>query len=151
MTVIRGRVSDLEEAEDLGMAVFELAWTRLRGGETVALPWLYRCARNVVGNEYHRRNRNARLHLRLVSDYEVNSLVFAEDRDPQLAAAVKTLPVADREIVAMVYWYDLTLREAAEVLGVSEASVKMRMSRLRRRLRILLSPLRAVNEGVANG
>lgn len=133
------------------MAVFELAWARLRGGETVALPWLYQCARNVVGNEYHRRNRNARLHLRLVSDYEVNSLVLPEDRDPELTAAIRTLPVADRELVAMVYWYDLTLRETADVLGLSEASVKMRISRLRRRLRALLSPLRTVNEGVANG
>ncbi|MDQ0646954.1 DNA-directed RNA polymerase specialized sigma24 family protein [Microbacterium natoriense] len=34
------------------MAVFELAWTRLSHGETVGRPWLYRCARNVVGNEY---------------------------------------------------------------------------------------------------
>lgn len=133
------------------MAVFELAWTRLRDGEEVALPWLYTCARNVVGNEYHRRNRNARLQLRLESNYEVNPQALAEGRDPELTAAVRRLPVADRELVAMVYWYDLTLRETAEVLGVSEASVKMRISRLRRRLRIMLAPLSAADDGATNG
>lgn len=124
VTVIRGRVTDVEEAEDLTMAVFELAWKRIREGERIGLPWIYGCARNVVGNEYQRRDRHRRLQLRLVSDYKANALVLPAERDLELVAAVRRLTVADREMIAMVYWYGLSLKEVAEVLGSSEASVK---------------------------
>ncbi|WP_269777937.1 RNA polymerase sigma factor [Microbacterium suaedae] len=138
--VIRGRVSDMHEAEDLAMAVFELAWKRVRQGEQIGLSWLYRCARNVVGNEYQRRDRNRRLQLRLVSDYQANALVFPEERNVELVAAVQCLPLAERELVAMIYWYDLGAKEAADVLGTTVATVKMRISRIRRKLRPQISP-----------
>lgn len=148
-TVILGRVSDIDEAEDLAMAVSELAWTRFRLGEEIGLPWLYRCARNVVGNEYQRRDRDRRLQLRLVSDYDVNALVFPVERDVELVAAVRRLPLVDREVVAMVYWYDLSLKEVGEILGASEASVKMRVSRIRKKLRAHLTATR-VSSGEVN-
>lgn len=133
------------------MAVFELAWTRLRSGEQIGLPWLYQCARNVVGNEYQRRERNAKLRLRLVSDYEANALVFPAERDLDLATAIGNLPLPERELIAMVYWYDLTLREVALILGTSEASAKMRVSRARRKLHVLLTSPRPVKGGAVYG
>lgn len=152
VTVIRGRVSNHEEAEDLAMAVFEIAWAQAAQGKQITLPWLYRCARNVVGNEYQRRDRNGRLHVRLVSDYEANPLVLPVERDIDLVTAIRELSVVDRELIAMVYWYDLTLKEVAEILGASQASVKMRLSRLRKRLRgVLESHLPATKEANTHG
>lgn len=142
----------MEEAEDLAMAVFELAWKRFGQDDPAGLPWLYRCARNVVGNEYQRRDRDRRLLLRLISDYEVNALVFPVEREIELVAAIQKFPLVDRELVAMVYWYDLSLKEVAEILGTTEASVKMRISRIRKKLRSeLVSPANVAEEANTSG
>ncbi len=135
------------------MAVFELAWEHISNDEPIGLPWLYRCARNVVGNEYQRRKRSQKLALRLVSDYVANALIMPTERDPQLVEAVKRLPLADRELIAMVYWYDLSLREAAGIIGVSEASIKMRLSRIRKKLRSMIDSPRneTTREGATHG
>lgn len=147
LTVIRMRVSDLDEAEDLGMAVFEIAWTRVRSGELVGLPWLYQCARNLIGNEYQRRERNAKLRSRLVSDHTAYALVLPAESHHELAAAMRKLSRPERELLAMVYWRDLALRDVAAMIGTSEASVKMRVSRVRRKLHALLTSPRPVARG----
>jgi len=135
LTVLDARVSDIHEAQDLAVGVFELALIRMRDGQEVGLPWLYQCARNLVGNEYQRRERRRRLHLRLVGEAIVQPPVVPEPSDGALAAALGTLAEAEREIIAMTYWYDMSAREIASVIGSTEGAVRVRLSRVRRQLR----------------
>jgi RNA polymerase sigma-70 factor (ECF subfamily) len=56
----------------------------------------------------------------------------------QLRRALAQLEDADREVLALRYLEDLSTKEVAAVLGVTEAAVKMRQLRALRRLRDLL-------------
>jgi RNA polymerase sigma-70 factor, ECF subfamily len=49
--------------------------------------------------------------------------------------AIRTLSAADRELVRLRYYEDLTCATLAEHFGQSEGTVKVRLHRLRRRLR----------------
>ena len=52
--------------------------------------------------------------------------------------AVLSLPEDLRVPVTLFYYEDLSVREIGQVLGISEAAVKTRLSRGRGRLRLLL-------------
>ncbi|MEZ5990565.1 MAG: sigma-70 family RNA polymerase sigma factor [Planctomycetota bacterium] len=58
-----------------------------------------------------------------------------DDRLPKLRRVVGGLPEALREAVLLFYFENLSVREMADHLGISEASVSQRLSRARARLR----------------
>jgi RNA polymerase sigma-70 factor (ECF subfamily) len=59
---------------------------------------------------------------------------IAEDRRARLAAAVRAMPLTYRQ-VAMLALEGLTVRETADVLGISPNAVAIRLSRAKDRLR----------------
>jgi RNA polymerase sigma-70 factor (ECF subfamily) len=59
-------------------------------------------------------------------------------RDPPLAAAFAQLSEGDREVLRLVAWEGLTLREAAVVLGCSAVACRVRFFRAKGRLAALL-------------
>jgi RNA polymerase sigma-70 factor (ECF subfamily) len=63
-----------------------------------------------------------------------------EDRyaDPDLAAALRQLPEAQRAAVVLFYYVDLPVREIAARLGSNSLAVRANLSRGRRRLQALL-------------
>jgi RNA polymerase sigma-70 factor (ECF subfamily) len=58
-----------------------------------------------------------------------------------LATAIKALPWSQREVLLLVHYEDLSLKEVAEVLELELAAVKSRLHRAREGLRIILQPL----------
>ena len=71
---------------------------------------------------------------------EVAARVDSEQRISQVHRALKRLPRHEQVTVELVYWAELTVAEAAEVLGVAPGTVRARLSRARRRLPDLLNP-----------
>ena len=59
---------------------------------------------------------------------------IGESRRRQLYEALEALPTAEREAVLLLLASDLDYRSAARVLRTTEAAVKMRLHRARRRL-----------------
>ena len=59
---------------------------------------------------------------------------IGEARRRQLHEALRALPAGEREAVLLLMASELDYRSAAEVLGTTEAAVKMRLHRARRRL-----------------
>ena len=57
------------------------------------------------------------------------------DEGLRVDAALNALSDADRELARLRYYEDLTCATLADRLGISEASVKVRLHRMRRRLR----------------
>jgi len=53
-------------------------------------------------------------------------------------AAIEQLPVSDREVLVMRYLEQLSVREIADITGLTQAAVKMRHLRALNRLRTLL-------------
>jgi len=126
---------DRSDVEDLAADVFAIAW---RKRDTVApgeeLPWLYRIASFQVAN--HRRKLAARASvLGLFSAPDAAPAADALlDGDPALALAYRRLPARSREVLALVVLDDLSVSQAATVLGVSPNAVSVRLHRAKKAL-----------------
>jgi RNA polymerase sigma-70 factor (ECF subfamily) len=132
-------------AEDLASATFLTAW-RKRAEVTLvrdsALPWLFTVVANLARSEYRSATRFRRAAHRLavpnsVADH-ADAVAHRIDDDRRLREVldeVRRLPRAEREAVELCLLGDLSTADAAELLGVAEASVRSRISRARARLR----------------
>lgn len=119
------------------------AWRRrntCRGEDQ--MPWMRQIARNEALRLLDRRRRRAEREL-LEEGSLVESGPGGEGSDIEeelvnkldVAQVLRRLPVADRQLLALRYEHDLTQPEVAEMLGIPEGTVKIRLHRLRGRLR----------------
>lgn len=69
-----------------------------------------------------------------LDDY-VQTLAFEEPGDQELFLEVMKLPRKLRVVLHLFYYEDCSVREVAEILGVSEGAVKTRLSRGRKALK----------------
>ncbi|WP_053736115.1 RNA polymerase sigma factor [Nocardia sp. NRRL S-836] len=135
-------------AEDLVSVVFMETW-RKRRSVTVdgspswsLLPWLYGVALGVTRNHHRSRSRyRAALDKVPLPDPagdhadDVARRVDAETRTRAVIAELEKLPAADREVLEMSAWSDLTQAQIAQVLGIPVGTVKSRISRAQRTVR----------------
>jgi len=68
-----------------------------------------------------------------------------------LMAAMRRLPAAQREAIALHYLADLPINEVATATGVPVGTVKARLSRGRAALAVLLADSPDSREGVRHG
>lgn len=67
-----------------------------------------------------------------------DELLALSESQRQLAGALEMLPARQREVLALVFYHDLTIAEAASVMNVSLGSARTHYERGKRRLRELL-------------
>ena len=72
---------------------------------------------------------------------EVEDPVEISERAAALRAALDSLPGRQREVLHLVFYQDLTVQEAAEVLEVSIGSARVHYDRGKKKLRALLSSM----------
>jgi RNA polymerase sigma factor (sigma-70 family) len=135
-------------AEDLTSSTFLTAWRRLGDVTLVnesARPWLYTVTGNLARREQRRLGRFSSALSRLprgrvVRDHaeDVAEQVDADRRLRVVLDAVATLPRAERRAVELCLLGGLSTAAASAVLGITETSVRARISRARSRLRGLL-------------
>lgn len=128
------------EAEDLTQDICAALPAKLSGfrGQARFTTWLWR----VTVNAAHDRRRRAATHARHADgwgDWEKNRRAAdgetAEAVD-WLSQAMRALPADLRDTLALVL-DDMTYREVAEVLGISEGTVSWRISEAKTKLRAL--------------
>jgi len=116
-----------DAVDDVVADVFVVCLRRLDRVPEEPLPWLYAVARKTLANERRRRERSAPA-----------GSVVARDPEPAgdaaLASAFAALSERDREILRLVAWEGLPLRDAAVVLGCSAVACRVRYHRARSRL-----------------
>jgi RNA polymerase sigma factor (sigma-70 family) len=131
-------------AEDVTQATFLTAWrrrTEVRLVDGSPLPWLLVTAGHQARTEQRTLTRWRNRLLRAPGDDtvadpadDVAGRLDDERRMRQVLEAVRGLPRAEREAVALCLWSGVSYAEAAAVLGVTESSVRSRVSRARARL-----------------
>lgn len=136
--VAERRLSSRHDAEEVATDAFRLAWEHHQAGGELNVPWLYVTVRNLVGNEYRRRDRREALSEKVTDDLRLkppgHGEFYSDVRD-----ALDRLSPHHREILIMTYWDQLTSREAAGVLGISSVAVRARLMRARHTLRAALA------------
>lgn len=135
--------SDIEEFAQQSFTKAYFSLKNYRGGEEKSLPaWLSRIAVNVCYDEFRRRKRKGETTFTDLSDEEtsfVETIVDDKARSneerlitKQLAEKVlDSLDPEDRIAVQLVYSEDLSLAEAAEIIGISTSNLKSRLFRCR--------------------
>ncbi|MEV0822806.1 RNA polymerase sigma factor [Nonomuraea rubra] len=117
-----------------GRARYDPAWPDAR-------PWLYGIATKVVSQhrraERRRTAATARMSVERPGTFDDRSAdrVTAEQLQPRLARALTRLSAAERDLLLLVAWADLTYEEAALALGVPVGTVRSRLHRLRVKVR----------------
>ena len=117
---------DRDSARDVVQETFARAIRARKGfrGEGSLEAWVWRIA-----------IRTAREHLRRAKGVSLNGAVPVElvepDRDPALAAAIRSLPPKRRLIVFLRYFADLSYEEIAEVCCVSNGTVGATLAQAR--------------------
>jgi RNA polymerase sigma-70 factor (ECF subfamily) len=124
------RVGDGPTAEDLTSAVFEKAWRsrdRYRRDLAAFSTWLYAIARNVAV-DYFRRQRD-QVSLDELGDSPApdeapfEDAVARRDDFARLITLLAALPDRDRDVLALKFGAELSHREIARTMGLSESHV----------------------------
>jgi RNA polymerase sigma factor (sigma-70 family) len=136
------RVENPEDASDVVAETFLVAWRRLDEvplGQGERL-WLYAVARRVTANIRRAEGRRTRLSERLAETLPTELAIPPEPGGEAADAlrAMAGLGDEERELLLLVTWDELSPREAAKVLGLSQLATRSRLHRARRRLRALL-------------
>ena len=136
-------------AEDHLQNTFLVAWRKrdsLRIEHSSALPWLLTVAANVVRGDRRSVARRLRLFQRVpveapIPDHadQVAERVDDQRRMADVLEAVNRLPRNEREALAMCVWSGVSYADAALVLGITEGSVRARVSKAKSRLGKLMA------------
>jgi RNA polymerase sigma factor (sigma-70 family) len=129
-----------ESADDLLGEVWLRAFAA-RGGydpaRSDALPWLYGIARNVLREHWRAGQPAGFLPGPDVVDPwdDVNARLDLAATARAMLTAVRALPSAERDVLLLVAWEQLTPAEAALVLGIPQGTARSRLHRARNTLR----------------
>jgi RNA polymerase sigma-70 factor, ECF subfamily len=113
--------------DDLVSETFLVCLRRLDIVPAEPLPWLYSVARKILANE--RRKGGRELPGSVEVAYEPEPV-----GDAELARAFTELGERDREVLRLVAWEGLSLRDAATVLDCSAVACRVRYHRAKSRL-----------------
>lgn len=141
---VASRVRSPADAEDLTQTVFMKALEALPRYERRGIPfggWLFRLARNAVIDFVRTRRDHAELDEmtnRSGDDDELAALILAREDVASVGRALRELTAEQREVIALRFFAGLSSREAADVMGKQEGTIRglqfRAVAALRRRL-----------------
>ncbi|MFE0626181.1 RNA polymerase sigma factor [Streptomyces sp. NPDC058864] len=112
--------------------------------------WLFGVARNVLAGHVRRTARTELPAGTQITDpwQAVDQRLDAAALAPALRTALAELPEAEREVMLLVSWEQLTPAEAAAAVGIPTGTARSRLHRARSRLRERLAPARLAGRGL---
>jgi RNA polymerase sigma-70 factor (sigma-E family) len=127
LRIVMVSVGNRPLAEDLVAEAFTKAWTSWRKIRGLAEPraWVIRSALNAHVSWWRRHRREVAL------GSHDNTAAASQDPalDSSLVAALRRLPVRQREVIALRLLLDLDTATAAEMLGMSSGTVATHLHR----------------------
>ena len=147
MKVARAYTLTSDECQDLAQEILLQAWRSLPNfaGKASPATWFYRVALHTAMN-WQRKDKPRRsrqkplLEVQVVATDAGNSAEQAQHRETveQLYNAIHQLPKADAALV-LLYLDELSYHEMAEVLGISESNVGVKLNRAKKALTALMN------------
>ncbi len=123
-----------QDAEDMAQEAFLAAYCHLDSydGRRPFKTWLLSIVHHRCVDGLRRRKQDSPLGEQQGRTPDVEERVVTNEQARIVQEALQLLPPADRAAVTLRYWEGMSYREMAEVLGVTEGSVRNRLYRARR-------------------
>ena len=139
-----------EAAEDCGQETMIRIWRSLESyrGDCALESWVYRIAANCCMDWLRKKKRDKSVSMEPLQEQGFDPAdpspgtedqVVAEDEHRRLREAITQLPDEQREALILTQLEKIPYEEAAQMLGVSEGTVKSRVNRAKARLKEILS------------
>ena len=134
---------DRDADEDIVQEVFLVALQRLNRfrGESSLATWLM----GITLNQCRAHRRGSVMRLRFLRQWwrspDSASIVADDDTNEQVRAAVAELPPRDREVIVLFYLEQMPVADIAQLLGMTNNAIDVRLHRARQRLRARLAGL----------
>ena len=138
-------LDDPAEADEATQDTFITALRRLDSyrGEASLATWLYAIALNVCRGRLRQRRARQRmtqrwraLHLAdRTAEQRAEQMVIAREADQAVWQALQQLNDTQREVIILRYYHDLKLDDIAQVMGVSERTVRTWLQQAHEQLR----------------
>ena len=147
-TLIVQMVGCSEDAEELVQDVFLKAFRSLhsyKGGCRFST-WLYRIAYNTAVSATRKRKHEF-LYIEDATIYNVpdeaaNSVLDSSDDEERIALltqAMDLLTIEEKALITLFYYEERSIEETGEILNMSQANVKVRLHRTRKKLYVLMN------------
>jgi len=126
---------EVSYVEDLASEIFEIAWRKREScPEGFELAWLYKIAGFTVSNHRKKISRRGILLPLLDQDLAAPSAEDVALDGSVVAIAFGLLEAKDRQILSLLVFEQLSVKEISVVLGATENSTSQRIKRARERL-----------------
>ena len=150
-TIVFRIVNNREDAEDITQEIFIKVFKSLDSfkEESEFSTWLYRIAYNTTLSEVRKRKivfASFDDDLSTLKDEEINENVedlVVEERIFYLEQALKTLPAEDALLITMFYLDNQSIEEISRISNLSQANVKVKLHRIRKKLALEINKLMA--------
>ena len=132
----RGVLGDADEAADAVQEVFALLFRNIGRFDRRSRfsTWLFRVAVNRT-IQYARRNKRLLRNRPLTEAAGAFAPEAQSSSEPRVEAAISRLAPADRALLVLFYWEELSLQEIADTIGCGVNAAKTRLYRARERFR----------------
>ena len=145
-----------EAAEDCGQETMIRIWRNLESyrGDCALESWIYRIAANCCMDYLRKKKRDQSVSMEPLREQGFDPAdpspgtedrVVSEDEHQRLRKAITQLPDEQREALILTQLEKISYEEAAQMLGVSEGTVKSRVNRAKARLNEILSEERELS------
>ena len=136
---------DVEASEDIAQEAFINAWKHLEklNSPDSFLPWLRQIARNLARDHLQRNSHrpldgvHAELAMAVAADPGPQPIqrLLEDEREATAAELIAALPEDTRETLLLYYREGQRSQQVADLLGITDAAVRKRLSRARQSIR----------------
>lgn len=140
---VNGYIHDIHDAEDIMIDAFAQMFVKMRpvGRAGSFRAYIYKTARNLAVR--HKKGRHIFMNiddvgLELEDEDKTDVRIVKSERDRQLYGAIERLKAEYQEVLYLIYFEDMSYREAGAVMGKSESQITKLVYRGRQRLKDIL-------------
>jgi len=135
--------NNTDDRKDLGQDIICQLWKSYKSfrGESKFTTWMYKVALNTA--LLNLRRHRVRVRIESLKEHHTDVPAEAEEKEKyghinRLYEAINQLGKLDRAII-MLYLEQLSYKEISEVIGISKSNVSVRLARIKKKLKELLS------------
>lgn len=140
---VNGYIHDIHDAEDIMIDAFAQMFVKMRpvGRAGSFRAYIYKTARNLAVR--HKKGQRIFINIddvgfELEGEDKADVRIVKSERDRQLYGAIERLKAEYQEVLYLIYFEDMSYREAGAVMGKSESQITKLVYRGRQRLKAIL-------------